>query len=67
MKVELHKLRFEGSGKSLLGRCSCEGGDMIAFIPGLESGTYRQQIKRQHQKHVIAVYNAALLREGIKP
>ena len=47
-----HRLTFEGSGKSLMGRCSCDGGDKVAFLPGYGRGTIRQGIKQRHLVHM---------------
>ena len=52
-----HKLSFDGTGPSLMGRCSC--GE--AFLPGLGRGTLRQQIKAEHEKHLLAVARADAL------
>lgn len=43
-----HKLRYEGAGKSVMGRCAC--GDV--FLHGLQSGAPRQQIKAQYEEHL---------------
>lgn len=47
--AKLHRLRFEGSGNAVMGRCT--GCDTV-HLQGLGSGTPRQQIKAKHEKHL---------------
>lgn len=48
-KTDPHKLTFEGKGPSTMGRCACG----TVFLSGLGSGTERQQVRTQHDKHLV--------------
>lgn len=48
-KADPHKLTFEGQGPSTMWRCACG----TVFLPGRGHGTERQQVRAQHDKHLV--------------
>jgi hypothetical protein len=48
-KIDPHKLTFEGKCPSTMGRCACD----TVFLSGRGHGTERQQVRAQHDKHLV--------------
>jgi hypothetical protein len=48
-KADPHKLTFEGKGPSTMGACG------TVFLQGLGHGTEQQQVRAQHDKHLVNI------------